>query len=145
MRSRSRRQSYVPHWAIVLPLCFTNSELSSLTQILSQFNNKNTSLHVIYWELTTCQVSTLPEFILPVILSFILCFFFEKLCVKEAIAPSKESILSELSLLSSLSTLSHQTVRGVRNFLGSVSPQQNFDAMGGPVLQLHVIAVLLRK
>ena len=38
--------------------------------------------------------------------------------------------------------LSHGTVfvRVVRNFLGSVSPQQKFEVMGGPVLQLCVTA-----
>ena len=31
-------------------------------------------------------------------------------------------------------------VRGVRNFLGSVSSQQKFEVMEGPVLELRVIA-----
>ena len=39
----------------------------------------------------------------------------------------------------------HSTVRGVCNFLGSVSLQQKFEAMDGPVLQLHVTAQVFQK
>ena len=39
-----------------------------------------------------------------------------------------------------LGNQSDQLVKGVCNFLGSVSPQQKLEVMDGPVLQPHVIA-----